>query len=175
MQKLAALNRPNAARKLEVGDCALLKIAERAHSKIQAPWAGPYLVVSFPNNDAESQLVCCQHLSSKKVSMLHLNMLKFCDMSLMKTIEDAIPYAAKDSFEYEIEEVLDHRPAGPRKANGITRPKSDYEFKCLWKDVELSDENPSWEPWNNSSLRSCEAYLLYTSSPIFTRINGTGF
>jgi hypothetical protein len=175
IQKLAVLNLPNCDKQLKVGDCALLKMQERPHSKIQAPWAGPYLVVSFPNNNSDSQLVCCQHLSTKKVSMLHLNMLKFCDMSLMSTIEEAIPYASKDSFEYEIAEVLEHRPAGPRKANGVTRPKSDYEFRCLWKDIELSEENPSWEPWSNSSLRTCEAYQLYTSSPAFTRLNGTGF
>ena len=175
IQKLAVLNLPNCGKQLKVGDCALLKMQERPHSKVQAPWAGPYLVVSFPNNNSDSQLVCCQHLSTKKISMLHLNMLKFCDMSLMSTIEEAIPYASKDSFEYEIAEVLEHRPAGPRKANGVTRPKSDYEFKCLWKDIELSEENPSWEPWSNSSLRTCEAYQLYTSSPAFTRLNGTGF
>ena len=102
-------------------------------------------------------------------------MLKFCDMSLMRTLEEAIPYASKDSFEYEISEVLEHRPTGPRKQNGSLRPKSDYEFKCLWKDIELSDENPSWEPWSNASLRSCEAYLLYTSDPAFVRSNGAGF
>ena len=66
-------------------------------------------------------------------------MLKFCDMSLMAKIEDAIPYAAKDSFEYEVAEILTHRPLGPRKIAGTLRPKSDYEFQCLWKDIELSD------------------------------------
>ena len=175
MQKLASLNQPNTTRKLEVGDCALLKMIERPHSKIQAPWAGPYLIVSFPNNDDGSQLAYCQHLSNKKVSLLHLNMLKFCDMSLMEQVEDAIPFAAKDSFEYEIDEVLSHRPAGPRKLNGALRPKNDYEFQCLWKDLELSDENPSWEPWSNSSMRSCEAYLTYTSDPAFVRLNGQNF
>ena len=175
IQKLANLNMPNCGRKLEIGDCALLKLVERPHSKIQAPWAGPYLVISFPNHNPDSQLVCCQHLSTKKVSTFHLNMLKFCDMSLMRTLEEAIPYASKDSFEYEISEVLEHRPTGPRKQNGSLRPKSDYEFKCLWKDIELSDENPSWEPWSNASLRSCEAYLLYTNDPAFIRSNGAGF
>ena len=158
-----------------MGDCALLKMKERPHSKIQAPWAGPYLIISCPNNDNDSQLVHCQHLSNKKVSLLHLNMLKFCDMSLMDKIEDAIPYAAKDSFEYEVAEVLSHRPTGPRKVNGKLRPKSDYEFQCRWKDLELSDENPSWEPWSNSSLRSCEAYELYVSDPAFIQQCGANF
>jgi hypothetical protein len=175
IQKLGSLNSPNTARKLEVGDCALLKMIERPHSKIQAPWAGPYLVLSFPNHDDGSQLACCQHLSNKKVSLLHLNMLKFCDMSLMEKIEDAIPLASKDSFEYEIAEILSHRPSGPRRAHGLLRPKSDYEFQCLWKDLELSDENPSWEPWTNASMRTCEAYQIYTSDPAFIRLNGQNF
>lgn len=175
MQKLAELSQSQSGRKLEVGDCALLKLTERPHGKVQAPWAGPFLVVSFPDHDDESQLVCCQHLSNKKVSLLHLNMLKFCDMSLMGKIEDAIPYAAKDSFEYEIAEILSHRPLGPRKVAGTLRPKSDYEFQCLWKDIELSDENPSWEPWTNASLRTCEAYLQYTEDAAFTTTYGHKF
>lgn len=175
MQKLAELNRVYSGRKLEVGDCALLKLTERPHGKVQAPWAGPYLVISFPSHDDESQMVCCQHLSNKKVSLLHLNMLKFCDMSLLTKIEDAIPYAAKDSFEYEIAEVLAHRPLGPRRINGTLRPKSEYEFQCLWKDIELSDENPSWEPWSNGSLRTCEAYSEYTESAAFTALYGSKF
>jgi transposase InsO family protein len=175
IQKLAEANRVHSSRKLEVGDCALLKLTERPHGKVQAPWAGPYLVVSFPNHDADSQMVCCQHLSNKKVSLLHLNMLKFCDMSLMAKIEDAIPFAAKDSFEYEIAEVLAHRPLGPRKINGVLRPKTDFEFQCLWRDIELSEENPSWEPWSNTSLRTCEAYLDYTGSATFIALYGQKF
>ena len=120
-------------------------------------------------------MVCCQHLANKKVSLLHLNMLKFCDMSLMTKIEDAIPYAAKDSFEYEISEILAHRPTGPRKIDGVLRPKSDFHFQCLWKDIELSEENPSWEPWTNSSMRSCEAYQEYTSTPAFVAAYGSKF
>jgi hypothetical protein len=40
-----------------------------------------------------------QHLSTKKTGLFHKNMLKFCDMTALTTIEEAIPYAAKDSFE----------------------------------------------------------------------------
>lgn len=168
VQKLAAavLGDPSQSeRKLRVGDCALLKVQERAHSKIQAPWAGPYLVISFPRNDADAQMVELQHLSSKRVGLFHLNMLKFCDLTQLSTIEQAIPYAAKDSFEYEIAEILAHRPAGPRRQQSQLRAKNTYEFQCLWKDLEVSEDNPSWEPWSNESMRSCEAYLIYTQRP----------
>jgi transposase InsO family protein len=168
VQKLAAvvLGDPSQSeRKLQVGDCALLKVQERSHSKIQAPWAGPYLVISFPRNDADAQMVELQHLSSKKVGLFHLNMLKFCDLTQLSTIEQAIPYAAKDSFEYEIAEVLAHRPIGPRRQQGQLRAKNTYEFQCLWKDLDVNEDNPSWEPWTNESMRSCEAYLIYTQRP----------
>jgi hypothetical protein len=29
----------------------------------------------------------------------------------------------------------------------------------------VDEENPSWEPWSNSSLRSCEAYEAYCARP----------
>ena len=36
----------------------------------------------------------------------------------------------------------------------------------LWADLPLEDgENPSWEPWTNTSLRSCEAYKTYCKLP----------
>jgi hypothetical protein len=88
-------------------------------------------------------------------------MMKFCDMSLMKQVEDALPYAAKDNFEYEIESVIGHRPQGPRRTSAGLRNKSDYEFRCLWKDLPLGEDNPNWEPWDNSSMRQCEAYIEY--------------
>jgi hypothetical protein len=174
--KLAtASNIKHPGRKLEVGDCALLKMTERAHQKIQSPWAGPYLVVSFPDNNTDSPTVTLQHLSTKKVGLFHQNMLKFCDMSLMTSLEQAIPYASQDLFEYEISEILSHRPAGSRKQSGQLRPKSEYEFQCLWKDLELSPENPSWEPWTNTSLRSCEAYKEYLQKPSVIRELGSNF
>jgi hypothetical protein len=110
-------------------------------------------------------MVELQHLSSKRVGLFHLNMLKFCDLTQLSTIEQAIPYAAKDSFEYEIAEILAHRPTGPRRQQNQLRAKNTYEFQCLWKDLEVSEDNPSWEPWSNESMRSCEAYLIYTQRP----------
>lgn len=166
LQKLAELNSRNREqselRSIQVHDFVLLKLAERPQRKDQPRWAGPYLVIAFPDNDPTRPMVTLQHLSSKVVGDFHLNMLKFCDMSLMKQVEDAIPYAAKDSFEYEIEAVMSHRPLGPRRTSTGLRNKSDYEFKCLWKDLPLGDDNPSWEPWSNESMRQCEAYLEYT-------------
>jgi hypothetical protein len=179
LEKLANLNAEknieSQLRHIQVHDFVLVKLTDRPQQKAQPRWSGPYLVISFPDNDPARQIVTLQHLSTKVVGEFHVNMTKFCDMSLMKVVEDAIPYAAKDNFEYEIESVIEHRPQGPRRTSAGLRPKSDYEFKCLWKDIELSDDNPSWEPWTNASLRSCEAYMQYTSDPAFVRLNGAGF
>ena len=175
-QKLAAI--PISAEKQKpilVGDFVFVKMEERKHSKIQAPWSGPYQVIDFPNNDTLSPMALLQHLSTKKTGMFHKNMLKFCDMSALSTIEEAIPYAAKDLFEYEVAEILEHRPSGPRKVAGKLRPKSDYHFRCLWKDLLEDDDNPSWEPWTNSSLRDCEAYKEYLLRPDVAEELGANF
>ena len=148
---------------------------ERKHSKIQAPWSGPYQVIDFPENNPLSPMALLQHLSTKKTSLFHKNMLKFCNMSALSTIEEAIPYASKDLFEYEVAEILEHRPSGPRKMSGKLRPKSDYTFRCLWKDLLEDDDNPSWEPWANSSLRDCEAYKEYLLRPDVASDLGANF
>jgi hypothetical protein len=147
---------------IQVHDFVLLKLTDRPQQKAQPRWAGPYLVIAFPDNDPTRPKVTLQHLATKVVGDFHMNMLKFCDMSLMKQVEDAIPYAAKDNFEYEIEAVMSHQPLGPRRTSTGLRNKSEYEFKCLWKDLPLGEDNPSWEPWSNDSMRQCEAYLDYT-------------
>ena len=46
----------------------------------------------------------------------------------------------------------------------------------LWADLPLEDgENPSWEPWTNTSLRSCEAYKTYCNLPEVVAELGAGF
>lgn len=176
-QKLAAVpDSQGSKRCIAVGDFAFVKMNERKHSKIQTPWAGPYQVIDFPLNDELSQMALLQHLSTKKTGLFHKNMLKFCDMTALTTIEEAIPYAAKDSFEYEVAEILEHRPTGARKkTNKQPTPKSDYHFLCLWKDLIEDDQNPSWECWTNTSLRECEAFKEYLLKPDVIRDLGANF
>jgi hypothetical protein len=54
-------------------------------------------------------------------------MCKRCNLDLYGALEEAIPIAAADNFEYEIEQVLDHLPAGPRRTDTGLRNKKDYE------------------------------------------------
>jgi hypothetical protein len=169
LQDLADLNEKKRAlqqhRDIQVHDFVLVKLTDRPQQKSQPRWAGPYLVISFPDNDPTRLKVTLQHLSTKVVGDFHVNMLKFCDMSLMRQVEDAIPYAAKDCFEYEIDTIMLHSPSGPRRTSTGLRSKDDYQFKVLWKDIPLGEDNPSWEPYSNESMRKCIPYQEYIKRP----------
>ena len=160
MAKLAALHDMAAqdVEPLQPGDFVLVDMRERPHTKINAPWSGPWQVVEErEDNETRHPMVTCQHIANKKIERFSTKMCKRCDMDLFKELEEAIPFAAADNFEYEIEAVLDHRPRGKRKR----QRRDTYEFQVLWRGIEHSDENPSWEPWSNESLRSSEPFITY--------------
>ena len=163
LQRLSDLQGPEAAdlASLMPGDTVLVSSDERPVHKLGARWLGPYLVVSEP----VGQRVTLQHLSSKKVSEFALNMCKRCDMSLMSDVDDWLPLAAADHFEYLVESIEQHRPAQRRLPNGRLRPKSDFEFLVRWEGLPISEDNPSWEPWSNVSLRTTDAFAAYLSRP----------
>ena len=152
---------------LQPGDFVLLDMRERPHGKLQAPWAGPYQVISHARDDEAGPIFSCQHLSSKKISEFHVNMLKKCNMDQFEAPEDAVPYAAMDSWEWEVEKVTAHFPAGPRKIKGKKiRAKKEYEFEVWWKHCPPGEDNPTIESWEqNASLRSCQPYLDYLAKP----------
>jgi hypothetical protein len=119
---------------LQPGDFVLVEMKERPHSKLQAPWSGPYQVVSHARDDEAGPIFNCQHLSSKKITEFHISMLKKCNLDHFEAPEDAVPYAAMDSWEWEVEKVTAHFPTGPRKIKGKKlRPKKEYEFEVWWK------------------------------------------
>jgi hypothetical protein len=92
-------------------------------------------------------------------------MLKKVSLEHFDNIEDVVPLAAKDVGEYEMEAILDHQPRGPRvhkvAGRNVRRSKEEYSFKVLWKDWPLDDNNPSWEPWDNQSLRQTHVFEEY--------------
>ena len=179
LQKLADKNDMNRTqhqqRSIQVHDFVLVKLADRPQQKSQPRWIGPYLVIAFPDNDSTRPKVTLQHLSTKVVSDFHVNMCKWCDMSMMRQVEDAIPYAAKDSFEYEIEAIMQHTPAGPRRTASGLRNKNEFEFKVLWKDIPIGPDNPSWEPYSNESMRQCAPYQEYLRRPEVAADLGANF
>ena len=112
----------------------MVEMRERPHSKLQAPWGGPYQVINHARDDTQGPIFTCQHLANKKITEFHVSMLKKCDMGQFESPEDAVPYAAMDSWEWEVEKVTAHFPAGPRKAKGKRmRAKREYEFEVWWK------------------------------------------
>ena len=84
-------------------------------------------------------------------------------------------FAAADHFEYVVAEVEQHRPSRRKLPNGRLRPKGDFEFLVRWEGLPLGEDNPSWEPWSNGSLRSCEAYVQYLQRPEVVGVLGASF
>jgi hypothetical protein len=143
---------------LQPGEFVLVDMRERPHSKIMSPWSGPWQVVEAKqDNEATHPMLMLQHIATKKIDRFHSSMCKRCNMDLFQTLDAAIPYAAMDNFEYEIEAVLDHEPKGARKR----KRKDTYSFQVLWRGIERGEENPSWEPWSNESLRASEPFEKY--------------
>ena len=173
IQRLSDLQGPEAADlgSLIPGDTVLVSSDERPVHKLSPRWLGPYLVVTEP----VGQRVLLQHLSSKKMGEFALNMCKRCDMSLVSDTNEWLSLAAADHFEYLVEAVEQHRPAQRRLANGRLRPKSDFEFLVRWEGLPVDDENPSWEPWSNASLRSTDAFAAYLSKPEVSAALGADF
>lgn len=163
LQRAADLRGPEAAQldSLIAGDVVLVSCEERSTHKLAARWLGPYVVVQEP----EGQRVLLQHLSSKRVSAFELAMCKRFDMSLVGEVDELLPLAALDSFEYLVGAVESHRPSSRKMPGGRRRPRKDFEFLVRWKDLPEGEDNPSWEPWSNVSLRSCEPYLDYLRQP----------
>ena len=163
LQRLAELQGPEAAEvdSLQPGDAVLVSVEERSAHKLGARWRGPYLVVDAP----EGQTVTLQHLASRRVGSFQLSMLKRCNLDLMTEVNDWLPLAAQDNFEYVVAEVQAHRPSTRAQAGRRRRPKSDFEFLVRWADLPEGDENPTWEPWSNQSLRESAPYAAYLSRP----------
>ena len=173
LQQAANLRGPEAAEidSLVPGDTVLVSAEERSTHKLAARWLGPYLVVNAP----EGQRVTLQHLSSKRVGDFELAMCKRFDLGLVSEVDELLPLAAADHFEYVVAEVEQHRPSRRKLPNGRLRPKGDFEFLVRWEGLPLGEDNPSWEPWSNGSLRSCEAYVQYLQRPEVVGVLGASF
>ena len=138
------------------GDFVLVDVRERPHSKVNSPWSGPWLVVDKEDNDPTHPIVMLQHIANKKLERFNVSMCKRCNLDLFDKVEEAIRYAACDNFEYEIEAILDHEPKGKRQR----KSKNTYSFQVLWKG-ERNEDNPSWEPFTNGSLRTSQPFIDY--------------
>jgi hypothetical protein len=159
LQRLADLQVPEASEidSLQPGDAVLVSVEERGAHKLGARWRGPYLVVDAP----VGQTVQLQHLASRAVGTFQLDMCKRCDMTLVAEVDNWLPLAAQDNFEYVIAEICGHRPEKRSQQGKRKRPKADFEFLVRWADLPEGDDNPTWEPWSNQSMRESAPYAAY--------------
>ena len=170
-KEIEGLHRRNEAiledfERLEPGDHVLVDSRERPHKKIASPWFGPYLVIEqYQDRDGARPVVLLQHLATKMIEEFHVSMCKKVSLDHFDEIEEAVKYAALDHWEYEMEAILEHEPKGPRnyRSGGrkVTRKKEDFSFRVLWKDLPQDETNPTWEPWENQSLRDSFLFQEY--------------
>jgi hypothetical protein len=123
----------------------------------------------------EGQTVLLQHLASRRVGKFELPMLKRCDLSLMSDVNDWLQLAAQDSFEYVVKEIISHRPERRAGTGRKRHPKSDFEFQVLWADLPIGEDNPSWEPWGNQSLRESAPFAAYLARADVVEALGADF
>jgi hypothetical protein len=170
---LAEIQGPEAAEvdSLQPGDAVLVSVEERGTHKLGARWSGPYLVVEAP----VGQRVLLQPLSSRKLAHVQLSMCKRCNMELVSEVDAWLPLAAQDNFEYVVKEVVAHRPATRALSGRKKLPKSAFEFQVLWADLPEGEDNPTWEPWTNQSLRESEPYSTYLARPEVREALGADF
>ena len=102
-------------------------------------------------------------------------MLKRCDLSLMSDVNDWLQLAAQDSFEYVVKEIISHRPERRAGTGRKRHPKSDFEFQVLWADLPIGEDNPSWEPWGNQSLRESAPFAAYLARADVVEALGADF
>jgi hypothetical protein len=128
----------SAPRMLLEGEFVLLRSAVAGKmTKLNCKWLGPYVV--FDRVDPMAPLVHILDLSTRRVREAHLQDLIVFDMA-RTTVMEAERLAAVDTFEYQVEKILDHKCNTSRKDK-----KSDYWFLVKW----LNYDETTWEPFEN--------------------------
>ena len=147
-------------RTFQEGDFVLqLKEATGARGKLVTRWLGPRLVLARRDNDVSHPVLDLYDLVTSRKLEASID-----DCRLFHTgwfneptmLQDLHRLAALDKEEYEVETILEHKPAGPRR-NPKIKP-SDYWFKVKW--AGFSDEENSWEPYSQlKDLLPLDEYL----------------
>jgi hypothetical protein len=118
----------------------------RPVTKLQYRWSGPWRVLDRGSDEAHPR-VTCMHMASKITEEFGIQELKMFNLDLLDSEEDLAAVAERDDWDYSLDCILEHRPAGPRKR----RAKSSYEFLVLYKYLDRStepgQENPCWQPY----------------------------
>jgi transposase InsO family protein len=125
-------------------------IGDRPLSKLDLPWQGPFQVVR--HNRAEYLLR--DLVEGKEIKRVHVSRLK--EFLYDPTLVDPLDIARRDSQQFVIESVIQHR------GNTKTKPirLSELSFLVHWQGYSQADE--SWEPWG--ALRNVPALHRYLES-----------
>jgi hypothetical protein len=142
------------------GDFVLqLKKSTSISGKLVSRWVGPRLVLARRDNDPSHPVLDLYDLVTSRIHEASIE-----DCRPMKTgwfeeqtiLQDMRQIAALDKEEYEVEEILEHRPPGNVRSKR-TKPH-DYWFKVKWAGFPESEN--SWEPYSNlKELGPLDDYL----------------
>ena len=131
----------------EVGDYVLISYTNRPPSKLTARWRGPLLVIAKEGNTYD-----CQDLCTLRIQRMDISRLKLFQSGI--SVTEMKELAARDSDEFVVEFIVDHRNKGLGKKKFL---KSDLEFKVRWLGYDECDD--SWIPY--SEAKDLEALDLY--------------
>lgn len=162
---LASKTDDDGSRELVEGDWVLCYRGGLPHGrprdKLQYPWTGPYRVLCR-EGDLSNPRVKVMHAASRLVHTFGRSELRSFNAELMDGPDDFARVAERDFWDYTVDAIIDHRPAGPRRLESRRlRKKGDYKFLVRYKYLPISTEpgceNPSWQPyqcvWNTSALK----------------------
>ena len=125
----------------------LVSYTNRPPSKLTARWRGPLLVIAKEGNTYD-----CQDLCTLRIQHMDISRLKLFQTGISK--EEMKELAARDSDEFVVESIVDHRSKGFGNKKLL---KSDLEFKVRWLGYDECDD--SCIPY--SDAKDLEALDLY--------------
>ena len=135
------------------GDLVLITYPERAPTKLMPPWSGPYKVVE---RIGHSDNYVCQSFIDHSKKTCHISRLKVFRPDLT---DDILALAASDVQEYEVEEVVSHRYAGPVPAGSKAR-RNRKDFFFTIKYAGFGPEHNDELAYNDvSKLAALDRYI----------------
>ncbi len=134
---------PDTPSTFEIGSFVLLKYPERPPTKLSCIWSGPLIVVNKRDRTFE-----CQDLNTLKTQWYDISRLKAYQHGPASISNSEA--AARDTFEFEVEEILAH--------TGTKSKKSQMRFLVRWAGYDETYD--TWEPYAN--LSKTEALQRYS-------------
>ena len=162
LAKLAERAEQEGERTVEEGSWVLVYRGGLPHgrpcTKEQYRWTGPWRVLSREGDDAAPR-VQCMHAASKRVEAFSLAEMKAFDYSLLHSVEDFEKVAQRDTWDYTVDTILDHRPRGPRGRKAKSSFSFLVSYKYLEQSTEAGQENPAWQSYD--AISHTDALQIY--------------